>query len=79
MNWQAETDVFNTNDLAETLKGFDVVASAYNPGWTNNLTIYDEFIKGSQSIQQAVKLAGIKRFVVIGGAGSLYIEGVCFR
>ena len=39
--------------------------------------MYDEFIEGSQSIQQAVKSAGIKRFIVIGGAGSLYnAEGV---
>ena len=67
-------NVFNTNDLAETLKHYEVVVSAYNPGWSDNSNIYDEFLKGSQSIQQAVKLAGVKRFIVIGGAGSLYIE-----
>ena len=65
-------DVFNTSDLAETLKCHEIVVSAYNPGWSNNPDIYDEFIKGSQSIQHAVKLAGVKRFIVIGGAGSLY-------
>jgi putative NADH-flavin reductase len=66
-------DIFNTNDLADALKTCDVVVSAYNPGWSNTPDIYDEFIEGSQSIQQAVKLAGIKRFIVVGGAGSLYI------
>src|SRR5690606_23770261 len=35
--------------------------------------IYDDFIKGSQSIQEAVKKSGVKRFITIGGAGSLYI------
>lgn len=70
-------DVFNTDELAESLKGCDVVVSAFNPGWLYNPDVYDEFLKGSQSIQQAVKLAGVKRFIVIGGAGSLYTsEGV---
>ena len=69
-------DVFNVDQLSETLKSFDVVVSAYNPGW-NNPDIYNEFIKGSQSIQQAVRLSGVKRYIVVGGAGSLYIaEGV---
>jgi uncharacterized protein len=70
-------DVFNTNELAEGLKNCDVVVSAYNSGWANNPTMYDDYIKGAQSIQQAVKLAGVKRFIVVGGAGSLYnAEGV---
>jgi uncharacterized protein len=70
-------NIFDTNDLAESLKGYEVVVSAYNPGWNDNSNIYDEFICGSHSIQQAVKLATIKRFIVIGGAGSLYnTEGV---
>lgn len=70
-------DVFNTNQLAESLKTCDVVVSAYNPGWSNNSTMYDDYIEGAQSIQKAVKLAGVKRFIVVGGAGSLYnAEGV---
>ena len=64
-------DIFDTNELADALKGCNVVVSAYNPGWSNP-NIYEEFLKGSQAIQQAVKLAGIKRYIVIGGAGSLY-------
>lgn len=70
-------DVFNTDQLAESVKACDVVVSAYNPGWSKNPAIYDNYIKGAQSIQQAVKLAGVIRFIVIGGAGSLYTaEGV---
>ena len=53
-----------------------MTVSAFNPGWTNP-NIYDDYIKGAQSIQKAVKLAGVKRYIVIGGAGSLFVaEGV---
>lgn len=66
-------DVFNTNELAESLKDCDVVVSAYNPGWSNDPKMYDEFLCGSNSIQKAVKLSGVNRFIIIGGAGSLYV------
>jgi len=68
-------DINKADKLAKQLGGHDVVISAYNPGWTNP-NIYDDFIKGAQSIQQSVKQSGVKRFIVIGGAGSLYINGV---
>jgi len=48
------------------------VVNAYNPGWTNP-NIYQEFLDGSKAIQQAVKDSGVKRFITIGGAGSLYV------
>ncbi|MDH6308191.1 putative NADH-flavin reductase [Dysgonomonas sp. PFB1-18] len=67
-------DVTDTKALAEVIKGNDVVLSAFNAGWSNP-NIYDDFMKGSEAIQQAVKEAGVKRYVVIGGAGSLYING----
>lgn len=67
-------DVTNTKALVEALKGNDLVLSAFNPGWTNP-NIYDDFIKGSEAIQKAVKEAGVKRYITIGGAGSLYIDG----
>src|SRR5690349_17037180 len=65
-------DVFNTDELAKTLKGHDAIVSAYNPGWTNP-NIKDDVVKGSKSIQEAVKKSGVKRFLYIGGAGSLYL------
>ncbi|MFD0940762.1 NAD(P)-dependent oxidoreductase [Pedobacter boryungensis] len=67
-------DVFETEKLIEILKGADVVISAYNGGWTNP-NIYDDIINGSISIQKAVKEAGVKRFIYIGGAGTLQIDG----
>ncbi|MBN8824306.1 MULTISPECIES: NAD(P)-dependent oxidoreductase [unclassified Spirosoma] len=65
-------DVTDVAALAEALKGFDVVVNAFSPGWTNP-TIYEDFISGSQAIQEAVKQAGVNRFISIGGAGSLYL------
>lgn len=71
VNW-VKADVFNTDALANALKGNDVVISAYNPGWTNP-NIYDDFIAGSKAIQEAVKKSGVKRYITIGGAGSLFV------
>jgi len=65
-------DVYNTEALAKVLKGHDAVVNAFNAGWTNP-NLYDDFIKGSKSIQEAVKLSGVKRLLVVGGAGSLEI------
>ncbi|MHC0448095.1 NAD(P)-dependent oxidoreductase [Flavobacterium sp. 3-218] len=68
----AAADIFNVDALAEILKGHDAVINAYNPGWTNP-NIYDDFLNGSKAIQEAVKKSGVKRFITIGGAGSLYV------
>ncbi len=68
-------DVTDAKALTNVLKGNDVVLSAFNAGWANP-DIYNDFMKGSEIIQEAVKEAGVKRYVVIGGgAGSLYIDG----
>ena len=65
-------DVMDSDKLSEILKGNDVVVSAYNPGWANP-DIYNEFLKGAQSIQDAVKKSGVKRYIIVGGAGSLFV------
>lgn len=65
-------NINNIMALAEALNGYDVVINAFSPGWTNP-NIYDDFIEGSKAIQQAVKQSGVKRFISIGGAGSLYL------
>lgn len=67
-------DVYNVDELAEALKGHDAVVNSFNAGWTNP-DLYNDFIKGSEAIQQATKQAGVKRLLVVGGAGSLYIAG----
>ena len=68
-----KVNVLNENELSSFLKGHDIVLSAYNPGWKNP-NIYNDFITGSKSIQNATKKAGIKRLLVVGGAGSLEIK-----
>lgn len=65
-------DILN-DDVSRLVSGNDAVISAYNPGW-NNPEIYKDYIKGSEALLQGVKQAGIKRFLVVGGAGSLEIS-----
>lgn len=64
-------DVNNTEELAEALKGSDAVISAFNAGWTNP-NLYNDFLNGSINIEKAVEQSGVKRLIVVGGAGSLY-------
>ena len=65
-------DIYNTAELSEILKGNDAVISTFNPGWTNP-NIFEDFLKGAESIEKAVEESGVKRFITVGGAGSLYI------
>ncbi|HWD13592.1 NAD(P)-dependent oxidoreductase [Pseudochrobactrum sp. sp1633] len=69
-----KADVLDTDALAKLLAGHDLVISAYNPGW-QEADIRNIHIKGSRSITEAVKKAGIKRLIAVGGAGSLEING----
>ncbi len=54
-------------------QGHEAVISSYNPGWSNP-DIRSLFVKGSKAIIGSVKQSGIKRLIVIGGAGSLYVK-----
>lgn len=65
-------DVTDIDWLAQTLKGVDAVISAFNPGWTDP-DLYANFVKGSNAILKAVEKSGVKRFLVVGGAGSLEV------
>lgn len=67
-------DINNTKELAESLKGNDAVINTFNPGWTNP-NLYNDFLNGSVNIEKAVENSGVKRFITVGGAGSLFIEG----
>nr|WP_197486644.1 NAD(P)-dependent oxidoreductase [Mucilaginibacter sp. L294] len=67
-------DVNDVDALASALSGHDAVISSFNAGWTNP-NLYNDFLKGSKNIQEATKKAGVKRYITIGGAGSLFIDG----
>lgn len=63
----------NAPDFAQKLKGFDAVISAFNPGWANP-NIGPEFTQGAQAIVEAAKAAAVPYLLVVGGAGSLYVQ-----
>ncbi|MEX6686982.1 NAD(P)-dependent oxidoreductase [Danxiaibacter flavus] len=65
-------DVYNEDELTGLLEGYDVVVSAFNSGWQNP-NIYNDFLKGSDAINNAAKKAGIRRIIIVGGAGSLFV------
>ncbi len=65
-------DVLQPEELTGLLSGQEVVLSAYNAGW-DNPHLYEEFMAGPHAIQSAVKKAGIRRLLVVGGAGSLQV------
>jgi putative NADH-flavin reductase len=67
-----KADVLNPGEVAAAVAGTDAVISAYNSGWTNP-NIYAEYLAGSKSIQEGVKNSGVKRMLVLGGAGSLEV------
>lgn len=67
-----QADVMNAAAVQQAVRGTQAVLSAYNAGW-NNPNIYDDFMRGSAAIVQGVKAAGVKRYLVVGGAGSLYV------
>lgn len=69
-----EVDVINTEKLASAIEDSDVVISAFNGGW-DNPNIYNDFLNGYKSIEKAVDNSNVDRYIVIGGAGSLYIDG----
>lgn len=66
-----KADVSDVDALSAALNGNDAVISAYNPGWTNP-DIYEETLKNYPLILKAVKQAGFKRLLIVGGAGTLF-------
>lgn len=68
-----EADVENVRNLVDICRGKDAVISAYNPGW-NNPHIYEDTLRVYPLIVKAVKEAGVKRLLIVGGAGSLFVK-----
>ena len=65
-------DVLDSSQVARAVAGHDAVVSAYNPGWQMP-DLYDQFLRGSHAILAGVQAAGLKRVLVVGGAGSLEV------
>ncbi len=68
-----KVDVSDEAALVNDLKGYDSVISAYNPGWKNP-DIYKETLETYPKIVEAAKKAGVKRLLIVGGAGTLFIK-----
>ncbi|MBP6404913.1 MAG: NAD(P)-dependent oxidoreductase [Proteobacteria bacterium] len=66
-----KADVNDTAALANRLKGFDAVLSAFSGHAQANT--FDYYLAGFKSIVAALKQAGVPRLLVVGGAGSLYV------
>ena len=67
-------DVNQPAELARQLAGHELVLSAYNAGW-GRPDLYGAFLAGSRAIERATAQAGVPRLLVIGGAGSLFLDG----
>ena len=65
-------DALDAAQVAQAVAGHDAVVSAYNPGW-GEPKIYELHSQASAAIVEGVKRAGLKRLLVVGGAGSLFV------
>jgi len=68
----AVADAYDADAVAAAVRGHDAVVSAFNPGW-NDSALYDNFMRGSAAIERGVELGGVRRLLVVGGAGSLFV------
>ena len=66
-------DVSLSDTVTDLFEGADAVISAYNPGWQNP-AIAEETTKVYRYILDGVRQSGVDRFLVVGGAGSLFIS-----
>ena len=66
-------EIMDTEALADLLAGHEAVIAAFNPDRTMPGDVYERMVAGAKSIIAATKLSGIKRLLVVGGAGSLEV------
>lgn len=66
-----KADVSSVDVVASVCANIDTVISAYNPGWSNT-KIAEETLSVYSAILAGVKKAGVKRFLCVGGAGTLF-------
>ncbi len=65
-------DIFDQESVATIARGHDVIVSSYGPGQSDpgDPALYST---AAHSLIGAAKKAGVKRLLVVGGAGSLYV------
>ncbi len=65
-------DACNAGQVAQAVAGHDALITAYNPSWSEP-RLYELVLQGNQAIVEGVKAAGVKRLLIVGCAGSLYV------
>jgi uncharacterized protein len=65
----AQADLLDAGSVGAAVRGHDVVASAYAPPQDHLVTLTD----ATKALVEGVRAAGLKRLVVVGGAGSLEV------
>ncbi|MFL9947637.1 NAD(P)-dependent oxidoreductase [Paraburkholderia agricolaris] len=65
----AQADVLDAASVSAAVRGHDVVASAYAPPKDDSAAVS----KATHALVDGVRAAGLKRLVVVGGAGSLEV------
>lgn len=65
-------DAADPAQVQAAVAGHDAVLSAFNAGWENP-HLYRDFIAGSRAIVAGTEAAQVPRYLVVGGAGSLYL------
>ena len=68
----ATADAMDGDAVCAAVRGHDAVVSAFNPGW-HDADLYEKFMRGSEAIVRGVETSGVKRLLVVGGAGSLFV------
>ena len=66
-------DIYDSATLATLIAGHDALISAFNPGWKDP-HLYDDQVRGTTCIIAAIKEAGLKRVLWVGGAGGLEVR-----
>lgn len=67
--------MFNDKELIQIITGHDAVINAFNPFQQGIATAdgYQAQINGTESLIGTIKKAGVKRLLMVGGAGSLEV------
>lgn len=68
-----KTDVANVDEIAKLAEGKDAIISAYNPGWAKP-DIKKLIETNYTNILEAAKKSGVKRLLIVGGAGTLFVK-----
>ena len=61
-------DVYDSATLATLVTGHDALIGAFNPRWKDP-NLYEDQVRGTTCIIAAIKKAGLKRVLWVGGAG----------